>query len=846
MKNIFIFMLIGILLFSSIGLALQPGEQTGESPIPKSFLFTLSRLFQSYSIYGEQRQCDTRYDDHPPTYGVVTSVNDGQVVTCPGLLNIYNQDSSGDYVVIDEIGRDTFPATWTVWVPYGWTRVWECYNCPYAPCESDSDCVGNSFGNTCNRNYGNEPFGTNVPIGNCYEEDCVEDWECGSWTSCVNGWQTKECIDRNECGTADNKPTEGRSCVQDLDIDLISYSIEDTTPSDYLIIKAKYRANAAGTYLLEAFVEPITLFSILFGISKISINRCDIESGDIEDPRYKNDRIYFSAGETREIDFEFITTFPEGKYKAYLDVLPDCRSSDFLVQNTYVGEFILSQDGTTPPPDDGTIPPDDSCLANGETDWPLIGKECCSGCSNEFLTCVDCDAPCTSNVDCDFGYSCVSGECVYTTTECNPGYHLENGECVIDVCTPKLDHTSCCLIFNCAKEYYTCGKSPITFYCDEFPNGECVSGECVYEPVDEGCNTGYHLENGVCVKDDDDTTTTTTTTTITPPEDKPNFQLEFVSVPAEASAGDTISVSVKITNLGASGSMRVETGLYYDKTLDDWFKDSGLFAISSANLVENCEPLEKNIQTKQITLSSGASGTEIFRFKIPETICSLTGSLIKTSKLDIYSGAMEKCYKTGQATGITDAIRRNIEIEPNAGLFCKSCSDGLQNGDETDTDCGGKDCSTCRVGYMCNLKADCESNLVCNENGRCAEPSGTDSCEPFLLRPRCSISRTKAEFKEATKKMVTDSLCDFDKHCESRTDYEVKCVAPASAGASVSLIDRVLFPHSGVCLATSEEKLDVCGLLEPLAFIGITGDDCTDGGILIGGIILIALLFLRR
>ncbi|MDZ4256372.1 MAG: penicillin acylase family protein, partial [archaeon] len=43
--------------------------------------------------------------------------------------------------------------------------------------------------------------------------ECEEDWECSGWSACVNGIQTRVCIDQNACGTIDDKPPVQQSCV---------------------------------------------------------------------------------------------------------------------------------------------------------------------------------------------------------------------------------------------------------------------------------------------------------------------------------------------------------------------------------------------------------------------------------------------------------------------------------------------------------------------------------------------------------------------------------------------------------------------------------------------------------
>jgi hypothetical protein len=70
---------------------------------------------------------------------------------------------------------------------------------------------------------------------------------------------------------------------------------------------------------------------------------------------------------------------------------------------------------------------------------------------------------------------------------------------------------------------------------------------------------------------------------------------------------------------------------------------------------------------------------------------------------------------------------------PDVSACCQapSCNDGVQNGNETATDCGAAPCGTCGVGSPCTQAGQCASN-VCAANA-CAElcadgvPSGDES-----------------------------------------------------------------------------------------------------------------------
>lgn len=56
------------------------------------------------------------------------------------------------------------------------------------------------------------------------------------------------------------------------------------------------------------------------------------------------------------------------------------------------------------------------------------------------------------------------------------------------------------------------------------------------------------------------------------------------------------------------------------------------------------------------------------------------------------------------------------------------CSDAVQNGLETDIDCGGPECSGCLTGEACFLNSDCASS-VCGLGGTCNAPTCSDGVQ---------------------------------------------------------------------------------------------------------------------
>lgn len=89
---------------------------------------------------------------------------------------------------------------------------------------------------------------------------------------------------------------------------------------------------------------------------------------------------------------------------------------------------------------------------------------------------------------------------------------------------------------------------------------------------------------------------------------------------------------------------------------------------------------------------------------------------------------------TSCATGHCNAMAQCVEC--TQGSHCMSgvcsalftcaaptCTDAVQNGDETDVDCGGMDCGDCATGLMCGVNEDCIGGLCA---GTC-QPTCTDT-----------------------------------------------------------------------------------------------------------------------
>ncbi|MBI5404685.1 MAG: hypothetical protein HY976_00495, partial [Candidatus Kerfeldbacteria bacterium] len=52
--------------------------------------------------------------------------------------------------------------------------------------------------------------------------NCSESWSCGEWSACLNGIQTRTCLDANICGTTASRPAITQSCAEPIGPDATS------------------------------------------------------------------------------------------------------------------------------------------------------------------------------------------------------------------------------------------------------------------------------------------------------------------------------------------------------------------------------------------------------------------------------------------------------------------------------------------------------------------------------------------------------------------------------------------------------------------------------------------------
>lgn len=116
--------------------------------------------------------------------------------------------------------------------------------------------------------------------------------------------------------------------------------------------------------------------------------------------------------------------------------------------------------------------------------------------------------------------------------------------------------------------------------------------------------------------------------------------------------------------------------------------------------------------------------------------------------------------------GGADSTARDSSVSVDTG---PSCGDGIRNGDESDTDCGGA-CDGCRAGEACAVPADCVS-AQCT-GGACVDLS----CEDGILNG----DESDVDCGGDCALCVAGDLCASGRDCVSRfCGDDGRCLAPA-------------------------------------------------------------------
>jgi hypothetical protein len=101
------------------------------------------------------------------------------------------------------------------------------------------------------------------------------------------------------------------------------------------------------------------------------------------------------------------------------------------------------------------------------------------------------------------------------------------------------------------------------------------------------------------------------------------------------------------------------------------------------------------------------------------------------------------------------------------------CDDGIANGDETDVDCGGPDCSPCANGSSCMRARDCMTRM-------CDGQTGT-----------CRFAHSCSELLEAGNGQDGRYSIDPDGSAEDLAPFEVRCDMTTAGGGWTAITPRI-------------------------------------------------------
>ncbi|MBI4175749.1 MAG: lamin tail domain-containing protein [Candidatus Aenigmarchaeota archaeon] len=112
---------------------------------------------------------------------------------------------------------------------------------------------------------------------------CTEDWQCGAWSACRAGVQTRTCTDQNACGTASGKPDESQACLDRVLFTEVYYDTADIRDEWIeLYNPTNTDISLEGWTIQDNTQTPWTLFNYtIYASSYLTISRNSTSFSDI-------------------------------------------------------------------------------------------------------------------------------------------------------------------------------------------------------------------------------------------------------------------------------------------------------------------------------------------------------------------------------------------------------------------------------------------------------------------------------------------------------------------------------------------------------------------------------------
>ncbi len=202
------------------------------------------------------------------------------------------------------------------------------------------------------------------------------------------------------------------------------------------------------------------------------------------------------------------------------------------------------------------------------------------------------------------------------------------------------------------------------------------------------------------------------------------------------------------TTVTSSEDLALEVGMYPKNSLQD---QSGFLTTTFVqdfivNPAVNCVEDEDFVQSIHVS-PDGSQPLLIEEFALLAPVdASLNngGSREYVVQAILFKNCYRKCFNS-TGSQILAVGFEFITLENSPVLEAEESSDGVQNGGETDIDCGGSSDNACGPGFGCIVNDDCEDGLLCQQ------PNAE-------FAPHCSVVNPPGQKSSTSTKMIVVAL----------------------------------------------------------------------------------------
>ena len=189
------------------------------SNLPDGSLIQYSGSSEIYYIQnGSKRHVTTSgYSGNRFRYeSVITNVSNSMAYADGAVLEYYDNTISDIAYYLNNVSYTSYnyySGSYYNYANYTCTENWVCGS--YGSCSNGwqyRTCYDSNNCGTVKNKPTTAQYCYNYNYNYNYYYSCTENWSCGSWGTCSGGWQYRSCYDRNNCGTTYSKPSTSQSC----------------------------------------------------------------------------------------------------------------------------------------------------------------------------------------------------------------------------------------------------------------------------------------------------------------------------------------------------------------------------------------------------------------------------------------------------------------------------------------------------------------------------------------------------------------------------------------------------------------------------------------------------------